>query len=39
MLPIIIRPNIILKFEIVNIGVTYLTGKKAKIDKCKLKAM
>ena len=39
MLPIITRPNIILKFEIVNIVITYLTGKKTKVDKCKLKAI
>ena len=39
MLPIMIRPNIILKFEFVNIGISYLTVKKAKIDKCKLKAI
>ena len=38
MLPIITRPNI-LKFEIVNIVITYLTGKKTKVDKCKLKAI
>ena len=39
MLPIMVKPNTILKFEFVNLGISHLTGKKVKIDNNKLTAI
>ena len=39
MLPIMVKPNTILKFEFVNLGISHLTGKKVKFDNNKLTAI